>query len=133
MMQTYGCTANAHVPRQDLTPCHNVGNTMLYAPDTGGHVVEQVFQVFIYNKQRSGYLQQVEVLFVHAGCHVGGAYRGIGCHMDALLIAPLHHSIIPPESMHLNLHTNGNRCLTCCAGCIRRVTVQYACRVAERD
>ena len=49
------------------------------------------------------YLHFIGDILFHA-CHGGRAAQGtIRRHMNALLVAPLQHSVIPPVCMHLNL------------------------------
>lgn len=49
------------------------------------------------------YLQQVEMVLVHASCHARTAQGSICRHVNVLLLAPLKHSVIPPVGMHLHL------------------------------
>lgn len=55
-------------------------------------------------------LYQVQMVFVHAVCHLRAAERAICCDVNALLVAPLEHSVIPPVGVHLYLNT-GSRCV----------------------
>ena len=53
-------------------------------------------------------LHEVGDILAHPLHCLGAAERGVGRHMDALLVAPFQQSIIPPVCMHLNLNTPEN-------------------------
>lgn len=63
------------------------------------------------------YLQQVGNFLANAAHGARAAERSIGSHMDALLVAPLNHALIPEVGMNLHLHQQA----VTVAGCIRSV------------
>lgn len=55
------------------------------------------------------YLEKVGNIFVLQTHGLGAAEGGIGCHMDALLLAPLNSPVIAPVAVNFYLH------MCCCS------------------
>ena len=61
-------------------------------------------QYLYISAQASEYLKQVwHILMLH-GHSLGAAQGGIGCHVNACLLTPLYHPVIPEVAVDLYLH-----------------------------
>ena len=54
---------------------------------------------------RASHLEQIWHSLILGAHGLGAAEGGVGCHMDALLLAPVNNSLIPEMAVHFYLQS----------------------------
>lgn len=96
--QPWSLQEEAIMPNANLQPQTDRNVTDMQTAQCKTHVGEH------YNNQKAvPYLHELREVHAHV-LHKGrGAQGGVGCHMDAILLGPVPHMLIPVMRMHLHL------------------------------